>query len=119
MQSLTLRTSEEFAMKQRSMILAIVAMMPFAVAVAQQTPPTPPTPATPAAPATKPMPATPPIQLYPDFIDREEIRRMAEDARMQGQMAAEEGRRIAEEAGRMAADAKWQFQYSMPDVKVS
>jgi HEAT repeat protein len=112
-------------MKQRSMILAIVAMMPFAVAVAQ-TPPTPPEKPIPAAPVAKPMPVSPPIQLYPDFIDREEIRRMAEDARIQGQLAAEDGRRIAEDARRMAEDARWQvqtnlqdFKFSMPDVHVS
>jgi HEAT repeat protein len=51
---------------------------------------------------------------------------MAEDARIQGQIAAEDGRRIADEARRMAEDAKWQiqsnmqdFKFSMPDVHVS
>src|SRR3954471_1267149 len=100
MRSLKLRTSEVFAMKQRSLIVAALAMMPFAVVVAQD-PPTPPTPPTKPAPATAPRPVatplTPPMALYPDMIDRDEIRRISEDARIQGQMAAEDGRRIAEE----------------------
>jgi HEAT repeat protein len=105
-------------MKQRTMILAFAAMMPFAVAVAQQTPPTPPTPVTPATPLTPAVPIKP-FPLYPDRIDRDEIRRMAEDARLQGQLSAEEGRRIAEDARRMAEDVKWQVQTSMQDFKFS
>jgi HEAT repeat protein len=96
-------------MKQRSMILAVAAMMPIAVAVAQ-TPPTPPatpvTPVTPVTPSTPVTPIAPLIPLYPDMIDREEIRRMSEDARWQGQLAAEAGRRIAEEGRWIAEEAR-------------
>src|SRR6476661_6768828 len=97
MRSLKLRTSEEFAMKQRSIVLILVAMMPLALA-AQQTPPTPPPastviPAEPARPVVAPLPA---ISTFPtdlmDRLDRDEIRRMAEDARLMGQRAAEEAR---------------------------
>src|SRR5215203_612430 len=112
MQSLKLRTSEEFAMKQRSMIFAALAMIPFAVS-AQQAPPTPPVTPTPAAPVIVPAPGqTPLIPLTPltpmpgepIYIDREAIRRMTEDAKWQGQMAAEEGRRLAEQGKWLAED---------------
>ena len=107
-------------MKQRSMVLAMVAMIPFAVAVAQ-TPPTPPTPVTPATPVTPvtpaPAPATPLIPLEPlrpllppgayDRYELDEMRRdaqrMAEEARREGRLAGEEGRRIAQLA---AEDAR-------------
>src|SRR6185503_11043303 len=63
-------------------------------------------------------PATPLIQLYPGMvIDREEIRRAVEDAKWQGQLAAEEGRRIGEEARRAAEDAHWEIQSKMKDFK--
>ena len=82
-------------MKQRTMIVAAIAMMPFMIAVAQQTPPVPVTPVTPVTPVPMtapvpmiaPMPVTP---MIPDWIDREDIRRMADEARIQGQLAAEE-----------------------------
>jgi HEAT repeat protein len=100
-------------MKQSNLVAAAVALvMPFAVAVAQ-TPPTPPATPVRPAPQTAPLPvivpATPPAAIYPDFIDRDEIRRMAEDARIQGQMAAEDARRIAE-------DARWQAQAAVADM---
>lgn len=80
-------------MKQRSMVLAALAVLPFAVAAAQQSPPTPPT--TPVIPAEPARPLTPlPGQGMLSPMDREDIRRAAEDARRAG----EEGRRIAEEA---------------------
>ena len=119
-------------MKQRSMILAAVAMIPFAVSVAQ-TPPTPPvqpTPATPVivpAPGARPlMPLTPlsPMPGEPIYIDREAIRRAVEDAKWQGQLLGEEGRRMAEESKwlaedvrRMAEDAKWQAKVHLEDFK--
>jgi HEAT repeat protein len=119
-------------MKQRSMILALMAMIPFAVSVAQ-TPPTPPaqpTPATPVivpAPGQRPlMPLTPvtPLPGEPIYIDREEIRRAVEDAKWQGQLAAEEGRRmaeqgkwLAEDVRRLAEDAKWQAKVHLEDLK--
>jgi len=105
-------------MKQRSLIVAAVAMMPFVVAVAQQSPPTAPVKPTPATPTTKPTPVTPPVQLFPDLIDRDEIRRISEDARMQGQMAAEAGRRAAEDARMAMEDARWQMQTNMKDFKL-
>jgi HEAT repeat protein len=104
-------------MKQRSFVVAALAMIPFAVAAAQ-TPPVKPAPAT--APVARPVtPATPLIPLYPDgYIDRDEIRRAAEEARYQGQIAAEDGRRIAEEARRAAEDARWQIQNSLGDMRL-
>jgi HEAT repeat protein len=118
-------------MKQRSMILAALAMIPFAVSVAQQAPPTPPVSPKPATPVAVPaqgqrplMPMTP-LTPLPDeaiYIDREAIRRAVEDAKWQGQWAAEEGRRAAEEARRAMEDAHFDmkdFHFSMPDVKVS
>jgi HEAT repeat protein len=133
MQSLKLRTSEEFAMKQRSMILAAVAMIPFAASMAQ-TPPTPPVTPTPATPVIVPAPGQTPITPLtpltpllpgdPIYIDREAIRRMAEDAKWQGQLAAEDGRRLAEQgkwlaedARRLAEDAKWQAKVHLEDFK--
>lgn len=117
-------------MKQRSFVVAALAMIPFAVAVAQ-TPPTPPVQPTPATPVIVPAPGqtsiTPLIPLTPLpgeplYIDREAIRRAVEDAKWQGQFAAEEGRRmaeqgkwIAEDARRMAEDMAWQ----MRDMKMS
>src|SRR5687767_11649795 len=103
-----LRTSEVIAMKQRSLIVVAVAMMPFAVTVAQ-TPPTPPvspTPVTPVVPVT-PLPAQAPLPMLPGWIDRDEIRRISEDARWQGQLAAEEGRRLAEQGRWIADEARW------------
>jgi HEAT repeat protein len=44
---------------------------------------------------------------------------MAEDARIQGQLAAEDGRRIAEQARVFAEDARWQVQAAMPDLKMN
>ena len=117
-------------MKQRSMILAVVAMIPFAVSAAQ-TPPTPPVTPTPAAPVVVPAPGQrplvplTPITPMPDevlYIDREAIRRAVEDAKWQGQLAGEEGRRAAEEARRALEDARFEmkdFKFLMPDVKVS
>jgi HEAT repeat protein/TolA-binding protein len=102
-------------MKQRALVVAALAMMPFAVAVAQ-TPPTPPVKPAPGAVA-KPAPVTPLIPLYPDMIDRDEIRRIADEARWQGQIAAEEGRRIADQARMAAEDARWQIQSNVADMK--
>jgi HEAT repeat protein len=132
MQSLKLRTSEVFAMKQRSIVLAMVAMIPFTVSAAQ-TPPTPPVQPTPATPVTVPapgarplMPLTPltPMPGEPIYIDREAIRRAVEDAKWQGQLAGEEGRRLAEQGKwlaedvrRMAEDAKWQAKVHLEDFK--
>jgi HEAT repeat protein len=98
-------------MKQSTVVAAAVALvMPFAVTVAQ-TPPTPPAPPVTPVPQVAPVPAvTPMISINPDFIDRDEIRRMAEEARIQGQMAAEDARRIAD-------DARWQAQAAVADMK--
>jgi HEAT repeat protein len=89
-------------MKLRSILLTAI----IAVPVAAQTPPTPPAQAT--APAIAAPPATPAVKVYPapaarpltavsidpeDYIDRESIRRMTEDAQ-----------RMAEEAGRMSIE---------------
>src|SRR3954454_14996962 len=96
MQSLTLRTSEEFAMKQRSFVLSMVAMMPLAAAVAQQTPPvappTTPPPASPALPVERARPMVAPLpaisgQLMMDPSDRQDIRRMSEEPRRIGEEA--------------------------------
>jgi HEAT repeat protein len=120
-------------MKQRSFVVAALAMIPFAITVAQ-TPPTPPVQPTPATPVIVPVPGqtpvTPLIPLTPLpgeplYIDREAIRRAVEDAKWQGQLAAEEGRRlgeqgkwIAEDARRMAEDMAWQMRdMKMPDMK--
>ena len=78
-------------MKQRSLVVAALAMMPFAVVLAQD-PPTPPAKPTPATPVTPKIvtPATPPI---PDLPGHDRPRRDPPDlrgARIQGQMAAEE-----------------------------
>ena len=108
-------------MKQRSMILAVVAMIPFAVG-AQQAPPTPPVQPTPATPVIVPAPGqTPLIPLAPlpgepIYIDREEIRRIADEARRAGQIAVIDGQRLAEEARRFAEDAKWQVK-GLADMK--
>ena len=116
-------------MKQRSMILATMAMIPSAVSVAQ-TPPTPPvqpTPATPVivpAPGQRPLMPSTPLPGEPIYIDREAIRRAVEDAKWQGQLAGEEGRRLAEQGKwlaedvrRMAEDAKWQAKVHLEDFK--
>lgn len=108
-------------MKQRSMILATVAMMPFAVAVAQ-TPPTPPVPVTPPAqpaPVVAPTPLVALAPLSPEgiYIDREAIRRLTEDAKWQGQLAAEEGRRLAEQGRLIADEARFAAQAALSDSK--
>jgi HEAT repeat protein len=103
-------------MKQRSLIVAAIAMMPLAVTVAQ-TPPTPPvTPVTPVVPVT-PLPSQAPLPMLPGWIDRDEIRRISEDARWQGQLAAEEGRRLAEQGRWLADEARWQAQSALADMK--
>ena len=87
-------------MKQKSLIVAAIAMIPFAVAVAQ-TPPMPPaTPAVPVKPA--PVVISSPMPGEPIYIDREAIRRAVDDAKWQGQLAADEARRALE-------DTKWQM----------
>lgn len=117
-------------MKQRSMILAALAMIPFAVAVAQ-TPPTQPVTPAPAKPVAVPaqgqkplLPMTPltpmPDEIY--YVDREAIRRAVEDAKIQGQWATEEARRAMEEARWKMEDMKFSMpdmKFSMPDVKVA
>jgi outer membrane protein assembly factor BamD (BamD/ComL family) len=112
-------------MKQRSMILAAVAMIPFAVSAAQ-TPPTPPvqpTPATPVivpAPGQKPLMPLTPLPGEPIYIDREAIRRAVEDAKWQGEEGrrmAEQGKWLAEDVRRLAEDAKWQAKVHLEDLK--
>lgn len=97
-------------MKQRSFVLAALAMMPFTIAGAQQTPPVPVTPATPAAPVVvpsermRPVPAQMALPVHSiDHFDGEEIRRLADEARHEGQRMAEEGRRMAD-AARISLD---------------
>jgi HEAT repeat protein len=100
-------------MKQRILVVAAIAMIPLALGAQQPpTPPVTPTPVTPAMPGTpvaapapgqRPLVAITPMPGDPLIIDGEAIRRAVEDAKWQGQLAAEEGRRIAE-------DAKWQGQ---------
>ena len=124
-------------MKQSILVVALVAMIPLGAAVAQQTPPTPPvvvttpTPTTPVvvpAPGQRPLVAITPMPGDPLIIDSEAIRRAVEDAKWQGELAAEQGRRIAEDAKwqsqlfadqakRIAEDAKWQAQVAMQDFK--
>jgi HEAT repeat protein len=109
-------------MKQRSIVLAALAMIPFAVAAAQ-TPPTPPvTPVVPVTPATpvavpKPHESVRPHNAHPgqgwlSDMDREEIRR-----------AAEEGRRAAEEvrlnSREIFEDARIAGQRAMEEARVS
>jgi HEAT repeat protein len=54
----------------------------------------------------------------PLIIDGEAIRRYAEDARWQGQLAAEEGRRWAQEGVRIADEARHQAAVALADVKM-
>jgi hypothetical protein len=73
-------------MKQRALIVAAVAMIPFAVAAAQTPPaaPTKPAPAAAPTPAQKPLIAIAPYGSDPIIIDQEAIRRAVEDAKWQG-----------------------------------
>ena len=109
-------------MKQRALIVAAVAMIPFAVAAAQTPPaaPTKPAPAAVPTPAQKPLIAITPYPGDPIIIDQEAIRRAVEDAKWQGQIASEEARRAMEDARWQMEDAKWamkDMKISMPDMK--
>lgn len=121
-------------MKQRSIVLAALAMMPFAAGIAQQVPPARPTePVTAKPTVTAPTPAAPVVTgsariapLPAGYIDeytREEIRRASEDARLAGERAAEEGRRIAEEARfntrEFAEQARLAGQLAAEDAKLA
>jgi HEAT repeat protein len=108
-------------MKQRSTILAAMAMMPLAVAVAQ----TPPRPTTPVTPPALPAPVVSPAPLvsinplpFDIYIDRDAIRRLTDDARWQGQLAAEEGRRLAEQGRLFAEEARFSAQAALADSKL-
>jgi HEAT repeat protein len=109
-------------MKQRALIVAAVAMIPFAVAAAQTPPaaPTKPAPAAAPTPAQKPLIAIAPYGGDPIIIDQEAIRRAVEDAKWQGQIASDEARRAMEDARWQMEDAKWalkDMKISMPDMK--
>jgi HEAT repeat protein len=105
--------------------MAAMAMTPFAVAVAQ-TPPTPPTPVvTPVTPVL-PSPAVAPVPLIPDWIDREEIRRLAdearrlgEDARIQGRISAEDARRLSEEGRRLGEEGRLLAQHAAEEARIA
>jgi HEAT repeat protein len=112
-------------MKQRSLVLAAVAMMPLGLLVAQ-TPPTPPVtpvipaPVTPATPVT-PLPAPMPIVSGQGWLsewDREEIRRAAEEARRASEEVRINSREIAEEARIAGQRAMEDARIAMRDFRV-
>jgi HEAT repeat protein/TolA-binding protein len=120
-------------MKHRSFILVALATIPFTAAVGQTVPPTPPAkpdpvvalPSQPVAPvpyipATPQVPAVATPRVYIDRTNIDEIRRAADEARIDGQRIAEEvrnqtreitdfaridGQRMAEDALRAGREA--------------